>query len=89
MPIITRSPSPQVRETGRMIDVHGFTVVFGVDHGAVTITAGSITIVPAPDDRDNEFTRLYFQALEAAKAQAGTECHGACCITAGRETEGN
>jgi hypothetical protein len=66
-----------------MLDVHGFTVVFGVDHDAVTITAGSIT-VPADND---DFARLYFQALEAAKAQAGTECHGACCLTADRDNE--
>ena len=78
-------PRSQVRETGRMTDLHGFTVVLGVDHDAVTITAGSVTIVPAADDRDDEFTRLYFQAVKAAQAQAGTECHGACCMGAGTD----
>ena len=70
--------SKQVRETGRMEDEYGLPVVFGVDHGSVTIN--NIQVL-ADDD---EFSRLYFAALEAAKAQAGTECNGACCIGAGK-----
>lgn len=80
-------PRSQVRETGRMLDLHGFTITFGVDHDCVTIDGPKgITVSPAADDRD-EFTRLYFQAVKAARAQAGTECHGVCCLTANRETE--
>ena len=65
-----------------MAHVHGVRVHVGVDHDAVTIGR---YVLAATDD----FSRLYFAAVEAAKANADAECHGACCITADRETEGN
>jgi hypothetical protein len=74
--------SPQVRETGRMEDEYGIRIFFGVDHGSVTVNNVQF---PAASD---EFTRHLSAAIEAARAQAGTECHGACCLTADRETEG-
>lgn len=73
-------PRSQVRETGCMDDEYGVLVVFGVDHNSVTIN--NIQFLAG----DDEFTRHLFAAIEAAQAQAGTECHGACCITADRET---
>jgi hypothetical protein len=66
--------SPQVRETGCMEDEYGIRVVFGVDHGSVTVN--NFQFLAA----DGEFTRHLLRAIEAAQAQAGTPCTGACCI---------
>jgi len=65
--------SDQVRKTGEMQDFNGDLIEFGVDHDCVTINN---LVLPADEDG---FSRLLFAALEAAQAQAGTECTGACC----------
>lgn len=75
------SISPQVRETGRMQDEYGIPIVFGVDHGSVTVNSVQFRA------GDDEFTRRLFAAIEAAQAQAGTPCTGACCIGASRDNE--
>jgi hypothetical protein len=69
------SISPQVRETGRMEDANGARITFGVDHDAVTIDSGGAIVVAAANDL---LIRLLFAAIEAAQAQAGTPCTGAC-----------
>lgn len=74
------SISPQVRQIGEVSDVHGVRVHVGVDHDAVTIGR---YVLAATDD----FSRLYFAAVEAAKANADTPCTGACCLTADRDNE--
>jgi hypothetical protein len=56
-----------------MEDEYGIRVVFGVDHGSVTVN--NVQFLAA----DDQFTRNLFAAIEAAQAQAGTPCTGACC----------
>lgn len=62
-----------------MEDEYGIRVVFGVDHGSVTVN--NIQFLAA----DDQFTRNLSAAIKAAQAQAGTPCTGACCISADNE----
>jgi hypothetical protein len=73
--------SSQVRKTGEMRDFNGVLVEFGADHDCITVNG---LVLPADDD---EFTRHLSAALEAAKAHAGVECTGACCLGADHNPE--
>lgn len=69
---------PQVRETGRLADLDGAEIIFGVDHDAVTIRAGGVLLRFALQQAYG-FEHRYAAAVVAALDQAGQPCPGACC----------
>lgn len=73
-----KSVRRQVRETGRLADLDGAEIIFGVDHDAVTIRAGGVLLRFALQQAYG-FEHRYAAAVVAALDQAGQPCPGACC----------
>lgn len=72
--------SDQVREIGELRDVHDRLLVVSVDHDAVVISNGNGSFVfQLVAGKQDDFARLYDQAVAAAVGNVGKECHGACC----------
>lgn len=64
------APDPRVRQVGRFEDMHGTTVIVGVDYDAITVSVG-LTPATLTRAQAEEFAQLFIAACWEAADHGG------------------